>query len=97
MNPKPRLNLDELEQKNAANRRRCEHCGQPIPRSSKLGFCSHCQDTFLFQQVKEYIRENNVTAIQVSDHFGIPLSLVKEWLQERRIEYVDQNRPSSLF
>ena len=60
MNGKPRLNLDELEQKQAMGRRRCEHCGQAIPRSSELNFCSNCLDGILFREVKEYIRENNV-------------------------------------
>ena len=92
MNGKPRLNLDELEQKQAMGRRRCEHCGQAIPRSSELNFCSNCLDGILFREVKEYIRENNVTAIQVSEHFNIPLGLVKQWIQERRIEYVNNKR-----
>ena len=92
MNQKPRLNLDELEQKQAMGRRRCEHCGQAIPRSAELNYCANCQDTILFREVKEYIRTNNVTAFQVSEHFNIPLSLVKQWMRERRIEYVGHNR-----
>ena len=91
MNPRPRLNLDELEQKQTMSRRRCAHCGQAIPRSSEVDYCADCQDTILFKEVKEYIRAHNVTAIEVADRFHIPLGLVKQWMRERRIEYVGQN------
>lgn len=85
---KPRLNLDELERKNSINYKYCEHCGSPIPRSSEFACCSSCQDTILFRAVKDYIRENNVNEFQVAEHFGIPLGLVKRWMRELRIEYV---------
>ena len=88
MSTKPRLDLDELERKNSINYKYCEHCGHPIPRSSEFACCQSCQDTILFYQVKDYIRENNVNAFQVAEHFDIPLSLVKRWMRELRIEYV---------
>lgn len=88
MSTKPRLDLDELERKNSIHYKYCEHCGQPIPRSSEFACCSSCQDTILFHAVKDYIRENNVNEFQVAEHFGIPLSIVKRWMRELRIEYV---------
>ena len=88
MNTKPRLDLDELERKNSINHKYCEHCGQAIPRSAEFNCCASCQDTILFREVKDYIRENNVNEFQVAEHFGIPLSLVKRWMRELRIEYV---------
>ena len=88
MNNKPRLDLNELEQKHSIHHKYCEHCGQAIPRSSEFACCASCQDTILFQKVKEYIRENNVNAFQVAEHFHIPLGLVKRWMRELRIEYV---------
>lgn len=87
MSERPRLNLDELERKQSANHKYCEHCGSPIPRSFELPYCASCQDTFLFKSVKEYIRNNNVNEFQVAEHFDIPLSLVKRWVREMRIEY----------
>ena len=94
---KPRLDLDELERKNSINHKYCEHCGQAIPRSAEFACCANCQETILFHEVKDYIRENNVNEFQVAEHFGIPLRLVKHWMHERRIEYIDPKRGSKLF
>ena len=85
---KPRLDLDELERKNAVRHRYCIHCGHAISRNSELNCCINCQETLLFQEVRDYIRENNVNEFQVAEHFGLPLSIVKRWMKERRIEYV---------
>lgn len=84
-----RLNFDELERKNSINHRYCEHCGQAIPRSSEFACCTECQNSILFRAVKDYIRENNVNEFEVAEHFGIPLRLVKQWMRELRIEYVN--------
>ena len=65
----------------------CEYCGKPLNRSSEFNCCYFCQDTILFDKVKAYIRDNNVTEIQVSQHFGIPLRVVKQWVKEDRIGY----------
>ena len=85
---KPRLDLDALERKQSINYKYCEHCGHPIPRSSEFACCASCQDTILFHEVKDYIREHNVNEFQVAEHFNIPLGLVKRWMKEFRIEYV---------
>ena len=84
-----RLNFDELERKNSINHKYCEHCGQAIPRSSEFACCTECQNSILFRAVKDYIRENNVNEFEVAEHFGIPLRLVKQWMRELRIEYVN--------
>ena len=89
MSTKPRLNLDELERKNSINHKYCEHCGQAIPRCSEFACCTECQNSILFRAVKDYIRENNVNEFEVAEHFGIPLRLVKQWMRELRIEYVN--------
>ncbi|MBQ3558605.1 MAG: hypothetical protein IJA07_03725 [Agathobacter sp.] len=94
---KPRLDLDELERKNSISYKYCEHCGAAIPRSAEFACCAHCQETILFHAVKDYIRENNVNEFQVAEHFGIPLRLVKQWMRELRIEYVNPNRRPKLF
>lgn len=94
---KPRLDLDELERKNSISYKYCEHCGAAIPRSAEFACCAHCQETILFHAVKDYIRENNVNEFQVAEHFGIPLRLVKQWMRELRIEYVNPNRNPKLF
>ena len=97
MTNKPRLDLDELERKNSINYKYCVHCGHAIPRSSEFACCATCQDTILFHEVKNYIRENNVNEFQVAEHFGIPLALVKRWMKEFRIEYVSPGSGPKLF
>ena len=84
-----RLNFDELERKSSINHKYCEHCGQAIPRSSEFACCTECQNSILFRAVKDYIRENNVNEFEVAEHFDIPLRLVKQWMRELRIEYVN--------
>ena len=41
----------------------------------------------LFDAVRNYIRENDVNEFGVAAHFGIPVSRVKAWIREGRIEY----------
>ena len=45
----------------------------------------------LFQEVKEYIRANDVTEYDVASHFNLPLQQVKQWIREGRIEYKDSH------
>ena len=47
--------------------------------------------------MKDYIRENNVNEFQVAEHFGIPLSIVKRWMRELRIEYVSPSYDPKRF
>ena len=97
MSLKPRLDIDELQRKQSINHKYCQHCGQAIPRSSEYACCASCQETILFHEVKNYIRENNVNEFQVAEHFGIPLRIVKHWMKERRIEYINPNQGPKLF
>lgn len=87
MNTNSTPNLKELAEPNSSKVKYCEHCGKPITFSSEFACCYSCQDTILFGKVKEYIRNNNVTEIQVAKHFGIPLRVVKQWIHEERIDY----------
>lgn len=45
--------------------------------------------TGTFHQVKEYIQTNNATAYDVATHFHLPLSRIKEWIDDGMIEYKD--------
>lgn len=65
----------------------CKSCGKRLPISYKEDYCPACLDMMLLQDVKEYIRKNDVNEYQVAEHFGIPLRQVKEWIREGRIEY----------
>lgn len=74
-------------QQNNINYKYCVYCGAPIPRSMDTSCCDRCYERVLFQEVKDYIRANDVNEFQVAAHFNIPLRMVKGWIQEGRIEY----------
>ena len=65
----------------------CSNCGKPIARSQKETLCPDCLDNILYPQVKDYILHNNVTEIEVAEHFNIPLQKVRRWISDGRIEY----------
>lgn len=71
------------------NYKYCEICKRPLPLSYDSALCPFCADQQLFREVKEYIRQNDVTEFDVSEHFNIPLHRVKQWIREGRIEYKD--------
>lgn len=73
------------------NYKYCEICRRPLPLNYNGNICPNCVQHQLFQKVKEYIRQNDVTEYQVADHFQIPLSRVKQWIREGRIEYKEDH------
>lgn len=68
----------------------CELCGRALPTNHKKVLCQSCLDAQLFMDVKEYIRANDVNEYDVAQEFDIPLSRVKQWIREGRIEYKDK-------
>ncbi|SER42680.1 hypothetical protein [Lachnobacterium bovis] len=67
----------------------CKICGRPINNDDDEIYCPLCKEHELFQQVKNFIRENDVNEFEVSSEFDIPLGKVKKWIREGRIEYRD--------
>ncbi len=67
----------------------CIVCGRPLPDDFEGDMCPPCKEHDLFQQVKEYIRSNDVNEFDVADKFELPLLKVKSWIREGRIEYKD--------
>lgn len=65
----------------------CSFCGRRLPKHYEGEFCPACADVKLFHDVKDYIRANDVNEYQVAEFFHIPLSKVKGWIREGRIEY----------
>ncbi|MDC7301863.1 hypothetical protein [Agathobacter ruminis] len=65
----------------------CQYCHRPLPASYEEDLCPACKDNLLFQEVKDFIRQNNVNEYQVADHFQIPVRKIKHWIKEGRIEY----------
>ncbi len=67
----------------------CELCRRPLPSTYTETVCPACQNHKLFSEVKEFIRENDVTEYDVAEEFNIPRQQVKQWIKEGRIEYKD--------
>ena len=74
------------------NYKQCEMCKCPLPLDYKGELCPHCTEIRLFQDVKDYIRANDVNEFDVANHFNIPLKQVKAWIREGRIEYKEPNK-----
>ncbi len=67
----------------------CKECHRDLPADYPDTTCPACKERLLFSQVKDFIRENDVTEFDVAKEFDIPLFKVKGWIREGRIEYKD--------
>ena len=65
----------------------CKSCKRPLPLTYKEEYCPLCKEQQLFQEVREYIRSHDVNEYQVAVQFNLPVSKIKEWIREGRIEY----------
>ncbi len=65
----------------------CKECRCNLPKNYTEDICPACKERILFSQVKDFIRENDVTEFDVAEHFSIPLHRVKGWIREGRIQY----------
>lgn len=70
----------------------CEICHRNLPLNYKEATCPACSEYALFQLVKEYIRSEDVNEYQVADRFQIPLSVVRKWIREGRIQYKETTK-----
>ena len=76
------------------NMRSCKECRRDLPEEYNEEVCPACKERILFSQVKEFIRENDVTEFDVAKEFEIPLFKVKGWIREGRIEYKELQQPT---
>ncbi len=67
-----------------------------VPKTYEKDLCPDCEREQLFRDVKEYIRENDVTEYDVALEFNIPHHQVKQWIREGRIEYKDNHLNTSV-
>lgn len=67
----------------------CRQCGKTLNPQYKDDLCPACKEMNLFNQVKEYIRSNEVNEADVAEHFGLPNTQVRKWIREGRIQYKD--------
>lgn len=67
--------------------RYCKECRKSLPEDYEFNLCPHCIEAQLFREVRDYIRENDVTEYEVAEQFKIPISRVRTWIREGRIQY----------
>ncbi len=69
------------------NLHECARCHRPLPVQYNEEYCPQCMEQALFEKVKDYIRANDVNEYQLAEEFDIPISKVKAWIKDGRIEY----------
>jgi len=67
--------------------RECLQCGRTLGKYYDKDVCPLCMEINLFAEVKEFIRSNDVRELDVANHFNIPVSKVRSWVKQGRIEY----------
>lgn len=78
--------------RNVSEQKYCRMCKRVLPPSYNKEYCPACEDLRLFDQVREFVRSNEVNEYQVADHFDIPVRVVKQWIKEGRIEYKERDK-----
>ena len=78
-----RLNLNE----NTTRIKHCTNCGKALPRRHSGDLCDDCLYNLRYKDVKEYVLHNDVTELEVSDKFDLPLEVVQRWIREGHLSY----------
>lgn len=78
-----RLRLDE----NTSRIKHCSKCGKALPRRHQGDLCDDCLYDLRYRDVKEYVIHNDVTELEVSEHFDLPLEVVQRWIREGHLSY----------
>lgn len=81
------MKLENNINKNITEIRECKQCGRSLDKDYNDDLCPACKEMNLFAEVKEYIRLNDVKEMDVARHFDIPISKVRKWIKQGRIEY----------
>lgn len=69
----------------------CKNCNTVLPPESESSVCLTCADLLLFQDVKDFIRSGDYNEYDVSQYFDIPLTQVRKWIREGRIQYKEDS------
>ncbi len=76
-----------IKEKDYKEPKTCTQCGKYLDERYPASICPVCEEMNLFSAVKEYIRENDVRETDVAEKFGIPVSKVRGWIRDGRIQY----------
>ena len=73
-------------------KRVCKTCGKRIPMSNTRDICNDCLKVKIFPQIRDFVRENDVSAFELAEMFDIDLEIVEDWLREGRLEYKNNHQ-----
>lgn len=59
------------------NARYCKDCGTILLDSYTRDLCSNCEAQRIFDEVRDYIRSQDVNEYDVAKHFDIPVGMVR--------------------
>lgn len=76
-----------VKEKNFKEQKLCTQCSRHLDERYPEDICPVCKEMNLFAEVKEYIRENDVKEMDVAEKFDIPVSKVRGWIRDGRIQY----------
>ena len=65
----------------------CKGCGRMLSPNYSEDYCGVCQETQLFDKVRDFVRTYDVNEYDVAEHFGLPNRKVRAWIREGRIQY----------
>lgn len=78
-----RIRLDE----NTSRVKHCTGCGKALPRRHEGDLCDDCLYNLMYKDVKEFVLQNDVTELEVADHFNLPLEVIQRWIREGHLSY----------
>lgn len=70
--------------------RNCKQCGRMFNYLGGVPLCPRCRDALedKFAQVKEYVRDNPGSTIQmVSEDNDVSVQQIRQWVREERLEF----------
>ena len=67
--------------------RTCPRCGRRLPLSFKGDVCAVCEEERLFEEVRDYIRTNEVTEFKLAEKFGLTQRKIQKWINEGLIQF----------
>ncbi|MBQ7077113.1 MAG: hypothetical protein IJM91_03140 [Lachnospiraceae bacterium] len=74
----------------------CKGCHVLLAPEYEFDMCPTCIEQETFKLVRDYIRSNEVTEYDVAERFDLPVSRVKAWIKEGRIQYKEREGQKAL-
>ena len=76
-----------MEDREPFGGRRCTDCGRRIAISYKGEVCTACEERRQFEEIKDYIRKNDVTEFKLAEKFGLSQRKIQKWMNEGLIQF----------